>query len=181
MTGPARQLATWAIGLTFVMAALLLQTSVLTAFAWHDVVPNLVLLVVVSIGLAQGSRDGLLLGFAAGLMVDLAPTSDHLAGRWALSLMIVGLLAGRVREALDAQGKPLTVRTVVATAAAGSFVGGSLLALSGLILRDPPLGVGDLLSPVLWGMVADLVATPFVAPLVLGTYRWLATLEVARA
>ena len=38
------------------------------------------------------------LGFVAGLAIDLAPPADHVAGRWALALVVVGYLAGRVRQ-----------------------------------------------------------------------------------
>ena len=40
----------------------------------------------------------MLVGFAAGLALDLAPPADHLAGRWALALVVVGYVAGRARR-----------------------------------------------------------------------------------
>ena len=59
--------------------------------------PNLCLLVVVAAALTVEAPFALLLGFTAGLTLDLAPPADHVAGRWALALVLVGYLAGRVR------------------------------------------------------------------------------------
>ncbi|WP_232676445.1 rod shape-determining protein MreD [Nocardioides sp. R-C-SC26] len=135
-----------------VVAALVLQTSLVPHLTWRGVGPDLVLLVVVACGLAYGSREGMLIGFAAGLLVDLAPPSDHVAGRWALALLAVGYVAGRVRP----DGSPSWGTTVVA-AAACSFFGASLFALSGLILADHVGAVPALLDVVLAGVVADVV------------------------
>ena len=85
-----------------VSVALVVQASVFPHFAVQGVVPDLVLLVVVAAGLAYGSELGLVLGFGAGLLLDLAPPADHYAGRWALALMVVGYVAGR----LAASGRP---------------------------------------------------------------------------
>ena len=81
-----------------VMLALLLQVSLLPHLAWQGVVPNLALLVVVGAALTQGPQFAMVLGFAAGALVDLAPPADHTAGRWALALTVVGYVAGRVRS-----------------------------------------------------------------------------------
>ena len=152
------------------MLALVLQTALFPHLAWHGVVPNLILLVVVAGGLARGAHFGMVLGFGAGVLLDLAPPSDHVAGRWALALLVVGYVAGRVRQ--DARLTPgLTsgagVGGALATVAACSFLGSSTFALTGLVLQDPPATVPDLLQVVLAGVVWDVVLAPFVLPLVL--------------
>ena len=75
-----------------------------------------------------------MLGFFGGLLIDLAPPADHVAGRWALALMVVGYLAGQVRP--EAGRSALAA---LATVAAASFVGTSIFALSGLLI-DRALG-----------------------------------------
>ena len=75
--------------------------------AVQGVVPDLVLLVVVAAGLAYGSELGLVLGFGAGLLLDLAPPADHYAGRWALALMVVGYVAGRLGGLGSPAGRPV--------------------------------------------------------------------------
>lgn len=164
-----------------VSVALVLQTTVFSHLAWHGVVPDLVLLVVVAVGLVRGSQSAMLLGFAAGLLLDLAPPADHVAGRWALALMLAGYVAGRVRQdTTQVPGTPQTapsppsVVTSMATVAACSFLASSVFALSGLVLQDPPATVPDLLQVVLAALVWDLALAPFLIPVVV---RVLARLE----
>ena len=78
--------------------ALVLQVSLFPHFAWHGIVPNLCLLVVVGAALTRGPQFAAVLGFVAGVLLDLAPPADHVAGRWALALVVVGYVAGRVRQ-----------------------------------------------------------------------------------
>jgi rod shape-determining protein MreD len=166
------------IALTAVLVtlAVVLQTSVLDAFAWHGIVPDLALLVVVGAALVRGGEFGMVAGFAAGVVLDLAPPADHLAGRWALALLVVGYVAGRVRQ--DARpGTMPTATTVMATVAACSFVGSSIFALSGLVLRDPAIGFGELLETIAAGLVWNLLLAPLVVPPVMAAFR---RLEPAR-
>jgi rod shape-determining protein MreD len=146
--------------------ALVLQVSLFPHLAWHGIVPNLCLLVVVGAALTRGPQFAAVLGFTAGVLLDLAPPADHVAGRWALALLIVGYLAGRVRQDV----RP-TATAVVVTVAASSFVGTSVFALSGLLLRDPALSVPDLLQVILVAVVWDIVLTPFVLPLVMRMFH----------
>ena len=149
-----------------VCVALVLQVSVFPHFAWDGIVPNLCLLVVVGAALTRGPQFAVLLGFAAGLTLDLTPPADHVAGRWALALVVVGYVAGRVRRDVR---PPATA--VLATVAASSFVGTSVYALTGLVLQDPGVGVGGLLQVVLVGVLWDLLLTPFVLPPVMAMFR----------
>ena len=100
-----------------VAVALVLQVSVFPHVAWQGIVPNLCLLVVVGAALARGAQFAAVLGFFAGVVLDLAPPADHIAGRWALALVVVGYVAGRMRQ--DVRPSALAV---VATVAASSFV-----------------------------------------------------------
>ena len=148
--------------------ALVLQVTFFPHLAWDGIVPNLCLLVVVGAALTRGPEFAAVLGFATGLALDLAPPADHVAGRWALALVVVGYVAGRVRR----ETQP-TAGTVLATVAASSFVGTSVFALSGLVLGDPAIGVGELLEVVLVGVLWDVVLTPFVLPPVMAMFRQL--------
>ncbi|GAA1791592.1 hypothetical protein GCM10009795_041590 [Nocardioides hankookensis] len=147
--------------------ALVLQVSFFPHLAWDGIVPNVCLLVVVGAALTRGPEFAAVLGFVAGLALDLAPPADHLAGRWALALVVVGYVAGRVRR----DAKP-TAGTVVATVAASSFVGTSIFALSGLVLGDA-IAIPELLEVVLVGVLWDVVLTPLVLPPVMAMFRQL--------
>jgi rod shape-determining protein MreD len=148
-----------------VSVALVLQASAFPHLAVDGVVPDLVLLVVVAAGLAHGSEQGMVLGFGSGLLLDLAPPADHYAGRWALALMVVGYVAGR----LASPGRPRLTQWLP-VAAAASFVGTSVFALSGLLLRDPAVGVGELLRVELVSVCWDAGLALVVVPLTLGLF-----------
>ena len=155
-----------------VAVALVLQVSVFPHLAWDGIVPNLCLLVVVGAALPRGPQFAAVLGFVAGVVLDLAPPADHVAGRWALALVVVGYVAGRMRQDV----KP-TAAAVVATVAASSFVGTSIFALSGIVLSDGIVGIPDLLRIILVAVLWDVLLTPFVLPLVMAMFH---RLEPAR-
>jgi rod shape-determining protein MreD len=149
-----------------VSLALVLQVSLFPHFAWQGIVPNLCLLVVVGAALTRGPQVAVLVGFLAGVALDLAPPADHVAGRWALALVVVGYVAGRVRQDV----KPTAV-AVVATVAASSFIGTSVFAITGLILQDPLLDVTQLLQVILVAVLWDVLLTPFVLPPVMTMFN----------
>ncbi|MGH3496636.1 MAG: rod shape-determining protein MreD [Nocardioidaceae bacterium] len=154
-----------------VVAALLvvatsLQVGIFSQLAIDGVVPDLALLVVIGAALVRGPDYAAVLGFFAGLCLDLAPPADHTAGRWALALVVVGWLAGQVRH--DAGH---SAAAAVVTVAAGSFIGTSLFALSGLVLGDPGVTVSRVLTVVPLAMLYDVALTPFVLPLLIGLFR----------
>jgi rod shape-determining protein MreD len=149
----------WLAAFAAVVVALVVQVSLFPHLAWHGIVPNLCLLVVVAAALTVEAPFALVLGFAAGLTLDLAPPADHIAGRWALALTIAAFLAARVRQDV----KP-TAMAVVGTVAAASFAATSVFALSGVLLSDPATSVTGLLEVVLVAVVWDVLLTPFVLP-----------------
>lgn len=149
-----------------VLVALVLQVTVFPYIAWHGIVPNLVMLVVVAAALTRGSQFAAGLGFAAGVALDLAPPADHVAGQWAIALVLVGHLAGRVQ-----QGVRPSALTVVATVAGSSFVGTSVFALLGMLLGEARLDVPGLLGVILVAVVWDVLLTPFVLPSLMGMFR----------
>ena len=155
------------------LLAVVLQVAVFSVISVDGVVPNLALLVVVAAALTRGPEFAAILGFLGGLAIDLAPPSDHVAGRWALALVVVGYVAGLMRQ----DTRP-TATTVVATVAAASFIGTSVYALSGVVLGDAVAGSGDLLRIVVVSLLWDVLLTPFVLP---GVMRLLTRLEPASA
>lgn len=167
-------IAVRALAVTLVVTlAVVLQVGMFQYFAYDGVVPNLALLVVVAAALIRGPEFAAVLGFLSGLAIDLAPPADHVAGRWALALVVVGYLAGRVRH--DARTSAMAAVIVVA---ASSFVGTSIFALSGLLLRDPSMPVIDALQVIPIAVGYDVLLTPFVLPLMMMLFRRLEPLQV---
>lgn len=156
-----------------VTLAIVLQVGLFQFFAYDGVVPNLALLIVVAAALVRGPEFAAVLGFLSGLAIDLAPPADHVIGRWALALVVVGYLAGRVRH----DARTSAVAAVVAVAAS-SFVGTSIFALSGLLLRDPALPVAEALQVIPVAVVYDVLLTPFVLPLMMLLFRRLEPAQV---
>ena len=164
-----------ALVLTMVITfAVVLQVALFPHLAYAGVVPNLALLVVVAAALVRGPEFAAVIGFLSGLAIDLAPPADHVAGRWALALVVVGYLAGRVRQ--DARTSALAA---IVTVAAASFVGTSIFALSGMVLSDPAVPAAEALAVIPTAVVYDVLITPFVLPLMMRLFRRLEPHQVA--
>jgi rod shape-determining protein MreD len=170
MTGRVLRVASMAV---VVVVAVTLQLTLFSHFSFDGVAPDLALLVVLGAALVRGPDYAAVVGFGAGLVLDLAPPADHVAGRWALALVIVGYVAGLMRQ----DTKP-SAMTVVSTVAAASFVGSSVYALSGLVLGDAVAGGTDLVKVIVVALLWDVLLTPLVLP---GVIRLLTRLEPARA
>jgi rod shape-determining protein MreD len=159
-----------------VLVAVVLQVSFFGYFSFDGVVPNLVLLLVVAAALTRGPEFAVVLGFAGGLAADLLPPAQHVAGRWALALVVVGYLAGRVR----ADAARSTVGALV-TVAASSFIGTSVFALTGIVTRDPGVPALEALQVVPQSVLYDLLLAPFVLPLAMRMFRRMQPEQVAVA
>ena len=67
-------------------------------------------------------------------------------------------------------GPPLRV-AVVGMVAASSFIGTSVFAITGMLLRDPLLDVSQLLQVILVAVLWDVLLTPFVLPPVMTMFN----------
>lgn len=75
-----------------IIICFLLQTTVFQWFALAKAVPNLLLILTVSVGLMRGRTEGLTVGFFCGLLVDFCFGS--VIGLYAFMFMIIGYLNG---------------------------------------------------------------------------------------
>jgi rod shape-determining protein MreD len=144
-----------------IIVATLLQVGLAPYIQIAGVVPNILLLVVVTLALVEGPSAGALAGFAAGLMFDLLGSGP--VGPMVLVLTVTGYMAGQLHENMFAEGwlLPLTV-----------------------------LGIASLLSALAYGLMLDMLGAggPFLltlftkmlpeaiydAALALLVYPWLA-------
>lgn len=74
-----------------IILCFLLQTTVFQRLALADEVPNLLLIITVSIGYMRGRTEGLFTGFFCGLLVDMY---GDILGLHALLYMIIGYCIG---------------------------------------------------------------------------------------
>jgi rod shape-determining protein MreD len=164
-----------ALLLVVITFAVVVQAVVFRYVSVDGVVPNLALLIVVAAAVSRGSEFGAYVGFGAGLLLDLAPPSDHVAGRWALALVLVGYLAGRVRQ--DARSSPLAAVFLIG---AMSFIGTSVYAFSGVVLHDGSLPVDATLRVIVISVLWDVFLAPFLLPVLLRLVDRLGTGRPAR-
>ncbi|MCX4749004.1 rod shape-determining protein MreD [Kitasatospora sp. NBC_01287] len=151
-----------------ILLALVVQVSVLGRLQLPGATPDLLLLVVVALGLVFGPAGGCLTGFAAGLLADLAPPSDHAIGRYALVLCLMGYAAGLLRAEPGRQRSVLAPLLVVAGAAVLSTV---LYAGVGALVGDTAARHVGLPSLAGTALLYDLLLAPFVVPAVMALAR----------
>jgi rod shape-determining protein MreD len=158
-------------------AALVFQLTVVNRLPLPGAgTPDLVLLLVVTLGLCGGPSAGAVTGFCAGLGVDLAPPGSYLIGEYALAFCLVGYLCGRLRSVVD-RSALLTVALAMVAAAAGE----ALVALLGLMLSDPQvtwLAVRQVLPAA---VLYDIAGVAFVLYAVVRMVRWADSLGRYRA
>ena len=75
-----------------VVACFLLQTSVFEFFKLADISPNLLIVLVSSVAVMRGQKEGMLVGFFSGLMLDIFYGS--LLGGYAFIYMLFGFIDG---------------------------------------------------------------------------------------
>jgi rod shape-determining protein MreD len=154
-----------------ILAAVLLQVTLLNNVPFPGGAgPDLVLVVVVALALTGGPLDGAIIGFAAGLALDIAPPASNLLGQSALVFCLVGYGCGRLRVVLE-RSAWLPVAGVAVGAAAGEV----LYALVGLIFGDPDVTWQAVRQVLPAAVFYDLLISPFVLYAVawLGGYaRW---------
>jgi rod shape-determining protein MreD len=91
--------------------------------------PDVAILVVISVGLLGGSLSGAVTGFSIGLLIDCLLLETM--GGFALTMLTVGYVAGRYREAV---GRP--------TRAAVALLGGGLTLLGAMVIAAIQIGTG---------------------------------------
>lgn len=112
--------------------------------------PDLVLLAVIGAALGRGAQHGAVLGFCAGLLVDIMPPTAHLVGQYAFALAVVGYVAGR------GAGGPVT--TVVLCV----LIAPLLAALVVGLVSDPRVTLAALTERVPVTVVYTLLISPIV-------------------
>lgn len=153
---------------TLVVVALVVQVSILARLQLPGAVPDLLLLVVVGLALVYGHVSGALIGFGAGLLVDLAPPADHAAGRYALVLCVIGYLVGLARPENGQLRSATGPMVMVVVAAVGSTL---LYAGVGALVGDTAARHVGLVSLLITAVIYDLLLAPFTVPLIMALAR----------
>jgi rod shape-determining protein MreD len=155
-----------------IVAALVVQVSVLPLLRLPGSTPDAVLLVVIGLALAYGAMSGTLIGFCAGLALDVVPPADHAMGRYALVFCLIGFCAGLGRR----EGRRSVVLVIAMVAAAAAFTVLAYTAL-GQIVGDASVTMGGLMRLLISAVGYDMLLSPFVVPTVMSLARRLAEPE----
>lgn len=140
------------------LAAVVLETSVLGSLTLFGFRPDLLLLVTAALGLRDGPLTGARVGAAAGLLGDVL-LSGSPVGLGMLVLAVLGALAGWSRPYLA----PTSVSAPIALLAAASVLGTAALGVLTALLAEEPIGA----ALVLQAAVAVGVYNTLLAPLAL--------------
>ena len=141
------------------IAALLLQTTVLSRLRFFDVMPDFMLLVAVAGGITAGPTRGAALGFVSGMLIDLfLPTPLGLS---ALVFTLVGYWVGIANAGVLRSAWYIPVLT----AGAASVAGVVLYALVGSVLGERMI-TGHLVTIAAVVGVSNAVLAPLAVKLV---------------
>jgi rod shape-determining protein MreD len=127
--------------------------------------PDLVLVVVAALALASGPLAGAVIGFWAGLALDVAPPGSHFTGQDALVFCLIGYACGLLaddssRDSMTEPGHTALFEIVVT--AVGAICGEALVALLGVMLSDPRVTWPAITHVLPVAVVYDVLLCPFV-------------------
>ena len=154
------------ISFVVVAVTVILQLTIVDRIAFPGGAgPNLVLLVVAALALASGPLTGVLVGFWAGLALDVAPPGSHFVGQNALVFCLIGYACGLLADdssgdAAAEQGHTALFEIVVT--AAGAVCGEVLAALLGVMLSDPRVTWPAIRNVLPAAVAYDVLLCPFV-------------------
>ena len=145
-----------------VVTALTLQTTILSRLTLLGVIPQLVLVVVVSLAWLDGERVGVTAGFFGGLLLDLQLPPASIVGLTALVYTFVGYGVGYFRQ--YSVGESVWAPALAVAVASALAEGG--YALLAILLGRAWVTLAFTAKVVGLVILYDTLLTPFVYPLV---------------
>ena len=114
--------------------------------------------------IAYEDHDGsIIMGFLAGIVLDLSPTSNGPFGQWALILTLVGYVFASNRESIfDATSAPLTFVLLIAFGVSASLI---FYLFFGLLLGESNGSIGRDLIVIIGNIIWTIIITPIFLPL----------------
>lgn len=143
-----------------VLTAVILQSSVLARITLFGVAPDLILIVVIVLGLVEGSLAGAIAGFGGGLLRDFLLEGPM--GLTGLAYLTVGYVVGLVRPYVPED----SVVTPVVAVGVGSLLGSTLLLFFSFLFGGAADPFTRIVKVILLSSVYNTMLTPFVYPLV---------------
>jgi rod shape-determining protein MreD len=154
------------ISFATVGVAVIVQVTIVNRIAFPGGTgPDVVLLTVAALGLANGPLTGALIGFSAGLALDVAPPGSYLVGENALVFCLIGYLCGLAHDIPNSEGVPEQGHTAlfeIVVTAVGAVCGEALTVALGKMLSDSRISVPAVRHVLPVAVAYDLLLAPFV-------------------
>jgi rod shape-determining protein MreD len=138
-----------------VLLAVVLQVSFFSQLSLLGTTPDVVSVVVVSLGLLGGAVVGAVCGFATGLLLDSALLET--LGVSSLMLLAVGYLAGRYREGFEVSNALTPLLLAGALTALGAAVFAAIQLMLGV---ETPVSLLVVREILIKGLLAAFLAVP---------------------
>jgi rod shape-determining protein MreD len=162
------------ITLAFVYLCVVIQTTLLPMIAIANIRPNLILIITASFGFMRGSKEGMLVGFFAGLMVDTL--FGTILGFYALIYLLFGFLNGLFQQIYLDEDIKLPILLISVT----SLVYGLCIYLFHFVLRGEFAFLNYLNQVILPELIYTIAAGIVLYPLILWVNRKLVVEEKRR-
>jgi len=137
-----------------VLGALVLQATLLSRFSYEGARPDVMILLAVVAGYLAGPERGAIVGFAAGMSLDMLLSTPM--GLSALVYTVVGYGTGTVTAGAVRNSRWIPV----VVAAVGSGLAMILYALAGTVLGEPTLDGPSLVAIVVYVAAVNAVLAP---------------------
>ncbi len=104
----------------FILGLYVIQSSLLPLIGWHEISADLLLVAVVLVSFIRGSREGVVFGFCAGMLQDLATGSFF--GVNIFSKMLIGYGSGTFLRHVFKEQTLVPVLAVTAASVVNYFI-----------------------------------------------------------
>ena len=108
------------ISALFIFICFLLQSTVFNSLSFGGIIPNLMIVVTASYGFMRGRKNGLLVGFFSGLLMDIF--FGDILGFYALIYMYIGYLNGIFKKMFYPEDIKLPIALIVGSDFLCNFV-----------------------------------------------------------
>ena len=144
-----------------VLAAYLLQCTIFPSLEIAGIKPNLMLIVTASFGFMRGSREGMLVGFFSGLLIDIQ--FGDMIGFYALIYLLIGFINGFFEQMYYDEDIKLPLFLIILS----EFIYGIVIYLLMFMLRSDFDFLFYLNSIIVPELIYTIVVTIVVYPLIL--------------
>lgn len=118
------------VTIAIILVCFLLESTVFHGLALGSVTPNLLIVVTSSFGFMRGKKEGMMVGFISGLLVDIM--FNDLIGFYALIYMVLGYLNGFFRKIFYDDDIKLPLILI----AASDFLYGNIVCIFMFVMRS---------------------------------------------